>query len=69
MDGKQLEIENIPVEISGMIERNSALSLEIHKYFNSVSFAELPAGSNYSEKITKHPSHYFSYIFAVDSCE
>ena len=66
---KQFEVENIPVEISGMLEMNSALSKEIHKYFSSVSFTELPAGCNYSEEITKHPSHYFSYIFAVDSCE
>ena len=66
---KQFEVKNIPVEISGMIEKNSALSQDIHKYFSSVSFAELPAGCNYSEEITKHPSHYFSYIFAVDSCE
>ena len=66
---KQFEVENIPVEINGMIEKNSGLSTEIYKYFSSVSFAELPAGCNYSEEITKHPSHYFSHIFAVDSCE
>ena len=66
---KQFGVEDIPVEISGMIEKNSPLSKEIYKYFSSVRFAELPAGSNYSEEITKHPSHYFSHIFAVDSCE
>lgn len=66
---KQFEVENIAVEISGMIEINSALSKEIHQYFNTISFAERPAGHNYSEEITKHPSHYFSHIFAVDSCE
>jgi len=66
---KQFEAENIPLEISGMIENNSALSKEIFKYFASVSFKKLPAGCNYSEEITKHPSHYFSHIFAADSCE
>ena len=66
---KQFDVENIPVEISGMIEKTSALSKEIFKYFTSVSFAGLPSGINYSEEITSHPSHYFSYIFAVDPCE
>ena len=66
---KQFNTENIPVEISGTLETNSALSKEIHKYFSPVNFTELPSGHNYSEEFTKHPSHYFSYIFAVDSCE
>jgi hypothetical protein len=66
---RQFEVENIPVEINGMLAMNSTLSKEIHKYFSPVNFTELPAGHNYSEEITKHPSHYFSYIFAVNSCE
>lgn len=66
---KQFEIENIPIEVSGLIEKDSALYKEIYKYFESVSFASLPADCNYSEDITRHPSHYFSHIFAVDSCE
>ncbi len=65
---KQFEVDNIPLEISGLIDENSALFKEIHKYFGSVNFAQLPAGSGYSEEITKQPSHYFSQIFAVDSC-
>jgi hypothetical protein len=64
---KQFNAENIPLEISGMIEMNSALSKEIYKYFNYVSFTALPAECNYSEEIINHPSHYFSHIFAVDS--
>lgn len=66
---KQFEVDNIPVEISGMIEKNSPLSTGILEYFSSVRFTELPAGSNYSEDITKHLPYYFSYLFAVDSCE
>jgi hypothetical protein len=65
---KQYQLENIPVEISGMLEVNSPLSREIHRYFSPVTFMQLPAGCTYSEEITKHPSHYFSYIFAAGSC-
>ncbi|MEP6951188.1 MAG: DUF3822 family protein [Ginsengibacter sp.] len=66
---QQFEAYDIPVEISGMVEMNSPLTKEIYNHFSSVGFSELPAGSNYSEEITRHPTHYFSYLFAVDSCE
>jgi hypothetical protein len=66
---KQFEVDNIPVEISGMIEMNSPLTKEIRKYFSSVSFTELPPGCNYAEEIANHPAHYFGYIFRVDPCE
>ena len=65
----QFDAKNIPVEISGLIEKNSALFKEIYKYFNSVQCTSLPEGCNYSEEITEHPAHYFSHIFAIDSCE
>lgn len=66
---KQFEVENIPLEISGLIEKDSALYKEIYKYFETVEFASLPSISNYADGITQQPSHYFSNIFAVDSCE
>jgi Protein of unknown function (DUF3822) len=66
---KQFEVDDIPVEIGGMVDKNSPLTIEIHNYFSSVSFTGLRTGRKYSEEITTHPAHYFSYIFAVDSCE
>ena len=65
---RQFEADDIPVEISGMIEANSQTAVEIYKYFTSVNFAKLPARSNFSEQITRLPSHYFSYIFEIDAC-
>lgn len=64
----QYEIKNIPVEVSGLIEKNSPLYKEIYKYFSMVRCTALPETCNYSNEITRHPSHYFSHIFAVDSC-
>lgn len=66
---KQFNVENIPVEVSGLIEKDSALYKEIYKYFEKIDFALLPADTNYAEEITQQPSHYFSHIFAIDSCE
>ncbi len=65
----QLDVKNIPVEVSGLIEQSSPLFKEIYKYFNTVHCTELPEGCNYAKEITDHPSHFFSHIFAVDSCE
>ncbi len=66
---RQYEAENIPVEISGLIEENSTLYKEIYKYFSDVKLSILPAGCDYSEEIARHPPHYFSHIFAADLCE
>lgn len=65
---KQFDAENIPVELSGLIEKDSALYKEIYKYFETVNFALLPESFKYAEEIIQQPSHYFSHIFATDSC-
>jgi len=60
--------ENIGLEISGLIEEDSSLYKELYKFFTDIEFAKLPDGFSYSEEIKNYPSHYFSYIFAIDSC-
>ena len=64
---RQFEIEKIPVEVSGLIEKDSALYKEIYKYFDQVSFPKLPKEINFSEEMNKYPVHFFSHFFAVDS--
>lgn len=66
---KQFDVKNIPVEVSGLIERESSLFKEIYKYFEVIDFASLPERANYSEQITEQPAHYFSHIFAYNLCE
>ena len=66
---QQFDVKNIDLHISGLLEQNSALYKEIYKYFNSIELATLPGDKNYSEEILQFPSHYFSHIFAIDSCE
>ncbi|MEO6289299.1 MAG: DUF3822 family protein [Ginsengibacter sp.] len=66
---RQFELKNIPVELSGLIEKDSGLYKEIYKYFEQVSFAQPPEGINFSEKLDAYPSHYFSHFFGVEICE
>jgi len=66
---KQFNIADPHLMIHGLLEENSPLYKDIYKYFNNIELASLPSNSVYSDEIMKFPSHYFSYIFAIDSCE
>lgn len=66
---KQFNISDPHLIIHGLLEENSPLYKDIYKYFNDIELASLPSDSVYSDEIMKFPSHYFSYIFAIDSCE
>jgi hypothetical protein len=66
---KQFNVYNIPLELSGMIDQESALYAELRKYFETMNFAQLPSQVKYSEEITRNPAHYFSPIFVAHSCE
>lgn len=65
---KQLNIENPRLLVHGLIEEKSPLFTDLYKYFEEIKFAELPDNNFYTEDITQFPAHYFSHIFAVNSC-
>ena len=61
---KQLNIPELPsLLIGGMIEKDSALAVEIKKYFNKVEFDNHNA--KLSENLLYFPSHYFSHMFSI----
>jgi predicted metal-dependent RNase len=66
---QQFQLKDVALEISGLIEANSPLYTQIHKYFQSIVLSPFPENRNCTEEITQHPSHYFSHIFALDLCE
>ncbi len=53
---------------SGMIDKDSALFVEVYKYFADIHFLTLPVGFNYAEEINNYPGHYFSHLFVTASC-
>lgn len=61
-------IDNIALEVSGFIEKNSTLYNELYKYFKDISFARLSPLCEYSEDILHYPSHYFCHLFDLDPC-
>lgn len=56
------------VMLSGMIDHNSNLYNELHKYFLQLQFAGLPSNFNYADEINELPAHYFSHLFTTALC-
>ncbi|MEP6594935.1 MAG: DUF3822 family protein [Ginsengibacter sp.] len=64
----QFQVEEVRVELGGMIEKDSGLFKEIHKYFLMISFSDLPDNLSYDEGIMEFPSHFFSHLFSIALC-
>jgi hypothetical protein len=62
----QYKLDDVNLELSGMIEEDSPLYKEIHKYFLNCSFQT--SECRCTEEISKYPSHYFSHLFSLASC-
>lgn len=65
---EQNNAENISLEVSGFIEKESSLYLELYKYFKNIEFAPLPDFCEYSEELKQYPAHYFSRLYELDPC-
>ena len=66
---KQFGMKNVPLELSGLIEEDSVLFKEVHKYFSMITFSDLPADYSYPDELKNFPSHYFSHHFGISVCE
>ncbi len=65
---EQFKPERISVKISGIIEKDSALSREMYKYFHPLDFDKLPGDLLYDDRIKALPNHYFSHLFSIALC-
>lgn len=61
-------VNETTILLNGMIDAESGLYNELHKYFSHPKFGALPEQFNYSEDILKYPSHYFSHLFELAAC-
>jgi hydrogenase maturation factor HypF (carbamoyltransferase family) len=64
----KMDVNEMAVVLSGMINENSTLYIELHKYFKHLSFATLPTSFNYVTDIETLPSHYFAHLFSIAAC-
>lgn len=59
---QQFNAENVPLNISGLIDEDSGLYREIYKYFSEINFTSLWEDYTYPEEISTLPAHYLSVI-------
>lgn len=63
-----LSQQEVKVELSGLIEKDSALYRELYKYFLHLDFAMLPPGIKLSPVFIGYPEHYFSTLSKLALC-
>jgi hypothetical protein len=60
--------EGVAVLVGGLIDRQSSLSTELHKYFLQVSFEEMDESIKVTDELKELPLHYFSSILKMAVC-
>jgi hypothetical protein len=67
---RQLDInpEEIKVLVGGLIDRQSNLSEELHKYFLQIDFEKIDESIKVTDELKELPLHYFSSILKMAVC-
>ena len=60
--------EEVLLLVGGLIDRNSTLSEELHKYFLHVSFENIDESIKVTDELKELPLHYFSSILKMAVC-
>ena len=63
-----LSQNEIKLEVSGLIDRESNVYKELYQYFNRIGFASHQNGLKLSESFRDYPVHFFSSLFKLVSC-
>ena len=63
-----LNQDQILVQASGLVEKQSALYAELDKYFIHVSFEEMEDNIKVTDELKELPLHYFSSLLKMAVC-
>ena len=63
-----LDPEKVPLHLSGLVDKDSALFHELYKYFLFVEYANMPEKVHTNGLFAEIPSHYFSPIMKLALC-
>ena len=63
-----LDRENVKLLVGGLIDRQSALSAELNKYFLRLRFEEIDESIKITDELKELPLHYFSSILKIAVC-
>ncbi|MEP7258543.1 MAG: DUF3822 family protein [Flavitalea sp.] len=64
----EVDQHNAALQISGLIDGQSALYAEILKYFPVVEYEGVPDTFNTEDILTEYPAHYFSPLLKMSLC-
>jgi len=67
---RQLDIDPLQIKllVGGLIDRQSALSEELHKYFLQITFEMIDESIKVTDELKELPLHYFSSILKMAVC-
>jgi hypothetical protein len=63
-----LDQESVKLLVGGLIDRQSSLSTELHKYFLRLRFEEIDESIRITDELKELPLHYFSSILKIAVC-
>lgn len=63
-----LNQEEVKLLVGGLIDRESSLSTELHKYFLRIQFEEIDESIRVTDELKELPLHYFSSILKMAVC-
>jgi hypothetical protein len=63
-----LKLNSLKLILCGMINEDSALYQEIHKYFLNIQFQPLSEQLTYPESLKENPEHFFSHLISSALC-
>jgi len=63
-----LEQEKVRLLVGGLIDKQSSLSTELHKYFLRIDFEEIDESIKVTDELKELPLHYFSSILKMAVC-
>ena len=65
---KQFDSPDIPLEMKGFIEENSALYKSIYNYFTEVNLLKPTKDHELEEGIRQYPGHFFNHLYEFNVC-
>ncbi len=63
-----INVEDLPLELSGLIEKHSSLYRELTKYFAHIYFEQIGDTIKITDELNEYPLHYFSSLLKMAVC-
>jgi Protein of unknown function (DUF3822) len=60
--------EEVEVELSGLIEKQSALFQDLHQYFLRIRFESMEDSIKFTDELMEYPPHFFSSLLKMAIC-